>query len=121
MRKISSELIAEVEQALEIELYVCQKDYILNGYLACSNENCTGKTTAYCIKLLLTEGKTIKMWSFENTCTYIDKVNTGVQYKDWFRKYLARIYKKLNDAGIETRQIEFYEDKRSQAFFLRNI
>lgn len=121
MKKISSELIKQVEQALKIELYECQKDYILNGYLACANEKCTGKTTAYCIKLLLTEGEPIKMWSFEATASYIDDTHSGVGYKDWFRRYLASIYKKLIDANIETRKIEFYQDQNSHNFFLNHV
>ncbi|QHI73807.1 hypothetical protein [Aminipila terrae] len=121
MEKIGGEIIATVEQALQIELYACQKDYILNGYLPCTNEKCTGKTTAYCIKLLLTEGEPIKMWSFEATTNYIDVSSSGVNYKDWFRRYLASIYKKFMDAGIETRKVEFYQDQSSQDFFLNHI
>jgi len=106
MGNISEKQIEEVEKALGIKLYICQKDYILNGNVACPNERCTGHTTAYCIKLLLTEGEPIKLWDWEQMARLADYKRNNT-YVDFFRNFIAENYERLKRAGIKTRLVEF--------------
>lgn len=113
MEGINEKRVAEVEKALGIKLYECQRDYIFNGKHACPNERCTGYTTAYCIKLLLTEGEPIRLWEWEYVKWITDGIH-GRSYIEWFRKFLIENYERLRAAGIETRIVEFKKVKNGE-------
>ena len=107
MEGINEKRINEVEKALGIKLYACQRDFIFNGYQGCHNERCTGQTTAYCIKLLLTDGEPIKLWDPEQMKRLSDGNRFGSRYNEWFRRFLIENYERLKAAGVETRVVEF--------------
>lgn len=107
MDNISEKTIAEVEKALGIKLYDCQKDFIFNGNRACPNERCTGYTTAYCIKLLLTGGEPIRLWDPEQMKRLADYKKNNFYHWDFFRQFLGEHYEQLRVAGIVTRIVEF--------------
>ena len=115
MEEISEKRVAEVEKALGIKLYICQRDFILNGNRGCPNERCTGYTTAYCIKLLLTAGEPLKLWDPEQMKQLADYKNNNFYHWDFFRKFLGEHYKQLKAAGVETRLVEFKRAKDGES------
>jgi hypothetical protein len=97
--------LEEAEKALGLKLYECQRNYILYGDVICTNERCTGYTTAYCLKLLLTKGEPIKAWNFEEMYRLADGAH-GRTYVEHFRRYLSDWYRFLKAKGVEVREVE---------------
>ena len=110
MESINEKRIAEVEKALGIKLYTCQREFILNGIIACRNERCTGRTTAYCIKLLLSEGEPIKLWDREQMLRLMDYKGNN-SYVRFFEERLTKIYEQLKVSGVVTRTVEYEKGK----------
>lgn len=58
--KIDYEVIKKIEQAFGFQLYDWQKDYLLGKRTCRIKGRVNGKTFAYCIRLLLSDGNPIK-------------------------------------------------------------
>jgi len=98
---------------------MCQRDFILNGVHACPNERYTGYTTAYCIKLLLTEGEPIRARDYGEMERLADGWH-GRHYTDYFRRFLYDHYEMLKEKGVKVRQVELKKPKdvhRPQAHY----
>lgn len=89
------EIIRIVEFALRIKLYDWQKAYILGVSNYEMPGRASGKTTAYMVKLCLSEGETIDLTKLGE---YIDEVH-GSAYLEWFRHELFRVYRSLREVG----------------------
>ena len=96
--KIDDKVIKRIEQAFGIQLYNWQKDYLLGKRDIIRSGRCNGKTFAYCIKLLLSDGDPIKS---RKLCKYAD--GYGNRYQECFAGYALEINDKLMAAGFETR------------------
>lgn len=103
MKAINLLDIRKIEKAFGFTLYNWQKDYLLgNHYKFPHGRRSSGRTFAYCLKLLLSDGEQIKRGDLFK---YRDK-NHGTHYNSWFARYIWDINKILVAAGIETRIVE---------------
>jgi hypothetical protein len=97
-------LIPHIENALGIRLYDNQKDYLLaNGLLG--NERNTGKTTAYCIKLALSDGEPLnlkKPWEFSDELRLPEHKRYS---RYFFRNEFMRIRAHLEAYGFPVRRV----------------
>ena len=96
---IAPEMIPKIEEAFGFPLYDWQKDYILGKIRHRLGGRHTGRTFAYCVKLLLSDGDPINVGDLRK---YIDEVH-GSNYPRWFTEYCMEINEKLVTAGFETR------------------
>lgn len=93
-----------VERALNIKLYEEQKNYIVTGQVsdAWTNTRQNGKTTAYCLSLILnTKGKTLNI-DRPQDFSDMNALNYSIFF---FRNMFLDIWTKLRDAGIPVRKI----------------
>mgnify|MGYP001172666845 FL=1 len=96
--KIDDKVIKRIEQAFGIQLYNWQKDYLLGKRDIIEYGRNNGKTFAYCIKLLLSDGEPMKRRELRK---YAD--GYGNRYQECFAGYALEINDKLVKAGFETR------------------
>lgn len=103
--KITGEYIPHIENALGLELYDHQVNYLLDKGELLSGRR-TGKTLAYCVKLALSDGEPLNMkkpedfsdgWALGNRITYS---------RDFFRREFMRIRNMLIDYGFKVREIK---------------
>jgi hypothetical protein len=100
---ITGRSIKGIEQAFGFQLYDWQKDYLLGNHCKIPyDRRCSGKTFAYCLKLLLSDGELIKR---RDLFRYRDG-NHGTHYNSWLARYIWDINKTLVTAGFETRVVE---------------
>lgn len=101
---ITEQIIPLIEKALGFELYENQKSYLL-GKSGMVGGRVTGKTTAYCVKLLLTDGEPLNLkksvefadgWSLSNHRSYA---------MGFFRHELVKIHDKLKNHGFHVREL----------------
>ncbi|WP_312432790.1 hypothetical protein [Lacrimispora sp.] len=103
MKAINLLDIRKIEKAFGFPLYDWKKDYLLgNHYKFPHGQRCIGRTFAYCLKLLLTDGGSIKRMDLFK---YRDERH-GTHYNSWFAWYIWDINNTLVAAGFETRVIE---------------
>ena len=103
LKKIDLLDIRKIEKAFGFSLYDWQKDYLLeNHYKFPYGRRCSGRTFAYCLKLLLSDGEPIK---HRDLFKYKDE-NHGTHYDSWFVRYIRDINKTLVAARFETRIVE---------------
>ncbi|WP_124066233.1 hypothetical protein [Clostridium sp. E02] len=91
--------IQKIENAFGFSLYDWQKDYLLGKRNIRMGGRNNGNTLAYCLKLLLSDGESIKR---RDLYKYRDERH-GTHYDSWFAHYLWDINKILVAAGFETR------------------
>jgi len=92
--------ICKIEKAFGFPLYDWQKDYLLGNHCKIPyGQRCSGRTFAYCLKLLLSDGEPIKR---RDLFKYRDK-NHGTHYDSWFARYIWVINNTLLAVGFETR------------------
>lgn len=96
---ITPEMIPKIEKVFGFHLYDWQKDYLLGNIWFGPSGRRQGKTFAYCLKLLLTDGDQINQNDLKN---YIDEIH-GKSYPHWFFGFCMEINNKLIDAGFKTR------------------
>lgn len=98
---ITEGMIPKIEQAFGFHLYDWQKDYLLEKpYTYSYGRRRSGRAFAYCIKLLLSDGKLIKRRDlFKHSCS----AEHGTRDWRWFAEYALEINDKLVAAGFETR------------------
>lgn len=99
---ITEEMIPDIEKAFGFTLYDWQKDYILGKTNTRMGGRRNGNTFAYCIKLLLSDGKPITIMDLNK---YVDELH-GNRYDIWFVGYIKDINEKLVEAGFKTRMIK---------------
>ena len=107
----SEETIRIVETALQLKLYDWQKAYITGASDYIMPGRVSGKTTAYMVKLCLSEGPKIDIWAEADR--YLDEYH-GVHYTRCFIADLREIYHELRRVGgLKLREISFVR-RRSQ-------
>ena len=134
MNKLDVELLGYVERALGLTFKDWQRNYILDIPMVLDMSitgRHTGKTLAYVVKLLLTDGEPIKVYDLNYIHAISDDYhNTGgkhrdVAYSQWFRNYLVNIHNSLIEAGIETREVfyskEQYDNNERMKYNVKRI
>lgn len=100
-RKIDDELIQRIEMAFGFPMHDWQKAWLKDeGDFIPYGERGNGKTFAYILKLLLSDGKTIKRMELTK---HADGIRGGLRYRKWFSLEVMRIDEILKDNGIDTR------------------
>jgi hypothetical protein len=102
---ISMYTILHIESALGLKLYDNQKRYLMDEAGLVGGRR-TGKTTAYCIKLALSEGEPLNMDKPEE---FADGWELGDQRryaKAYFRRAFLDIREALKGAGLPVRDIK---------------
>ena len=106
---IDEKLIPKIEKAFGFPLYDWQKKYLLGKGREFPKERASGKTFAYILNLLLSDGEQIKaigvrpMWRSILFEMY-DECH-GEPYKKWFFRKCMEISQMLVENGIKTRII----------------
>lgn len=99
--KITDETINKIETIFRFSLYDWQKKYLKGETEFIPNGRRNGKTFAYCLKLLLSDGQKIhKRDVFK--CRDWDTRNNA----RWFKGFCLEINEKLVDNGFETRIVK---------------
>lgn len=96
--KINENTIPIIEKALDFKLYDWQRAYLLGEPHKIPHERATGKTTAYIVKLLLTNKEPIDIK--RDAPKYKDHKCSHYTY--WFRNEMKYIDDKLTDVGLNT-------------------
>lgn len=99
---ITIEMIPVIESTFGFQLYDWQKDYLLGNLNRLPVGRRNGKTFAYCVRFLLSDGEPIDR---ENICNYIDGYH-GLNYIGWFTKYCIEIDRVLKKYGLKTRLLD---------------
>lgn len=96
--KITDEVIENIENIFGFSLYDWQKKYLQGEVEAIPSGRYNGKTFAYCIKLLLSDGEKICK---RDIFKYKDGKHGN--YARWFKGFCLEINEKLIENGFETR------------------
>lgn len=99
---INDEKIEKIEKAFGFALYDWQKSYLKGEANRKYGERGNGKTFAYCLRLLLSDGEQIRC---EELRRYADELH-GPNYPKWFTRYCIDINKTLVNNGFKTRLIK---------------
>jgi len=105
MRDLTVDYLPHIEKALGIRLYDNQKGFLLYGS-SLGWQRCTGKTTAYCVKLALSEGEPLNLKKpelFSDECGLADHRTYS---RRWFRYTFMEIRGKLKDYGFPVREVK---------------
>jgi hypothetical protein len=127
MEKLDENLLKRVEAALKLTLHDWQKNYILEIPMVLNMRitgRGTGKTLAYVLKILLTEGRPIRLYDMLSVYALSDDYHnksgtfTGYDnhYTQWFRNCLLEVHQCLISAGIQTRRI-FYSQREEFDYY----
>ena len=107
----SDEIIRIVERALHITLYDWQKAYITGVADYVMPGRASGKTTAYMVKLCISEGEPIDLSKRSEVERYVDGYHSH-NYPDWFKHELWNVYRELERiGGLRLRTIIFAKPK----------
>ena len=101
--EITEKLIPVIEKALGFELYEWQKSFLLNIPFEEPSRRASGRTTAYIVKLLLTNEELIDIKN--DAVLYQDHSPNGT-YSSFFRHEMRIIDDKLTSAGLLTRSVK---------------
>ncbi|MGE4272078.1 MAG: hypothetical protein AB7E31_04310 [Desulfitobacterium sp.] len=106
------EIIRIIEKAMKFKLYDWQKAYILGVTNYVQPGRVSGKTTAYMLRLCLSEGEPIDLTNHETLLYYLDGSH-DTNYLNWFRYHLQDIYLELQMiGGLRLRHIIFNRKRR---------
>lgn len=97
--KITNETIKKIEKIFGFSLYDWQKEYLKGQREYRIGERRSGRTFAYCLKFLLSDGEKIEK---RQVFKYRDEEH-GSSYPKWFAGYCLEINEKLIENGFETR------------------
>lgn len=100
--KITEELIPFIEKALGFELYEWQKSFLLGETFERPSRRVSGRTTAYIVKLLLTNEELIDIKM--DAKRYQD--HPGYTYTSFFQHEMRTIDHKLTSVGLLTRLVK---------------
>lgn len=100
--KITEEMIPLIEKALGFELYKWQKAYLLGETYEEPAGRRVGRTTAYIVKLLLTNERVIDSDKYKDIQQYKDRSSSSSFYGDFFKHEMQMIDDKLTSVGLRT-------------------
>lgn len=97
-----------IEHALGFKLYKEQIDYIFHdGPYNYSSLRTTGKTTAHCIKLALSDGQPLNGNKPDRWCD-IDHGKQGlIPYSRWYFSYFMKIREQLRSVRLGVRSVKY--------------
>lgn len=95
MKHKERKTIKAIESALQIKLTDMQKQYIFGCSEWIPTGRCTGKTTAHCIKICISEGDAIVIRFGRMPPQFLDGLHTA-WYNHFFTGEFLRIYKALS-------------------------
>lgn len=98
---ITEDLIPKIEEVFGFQLYDWQKDYLLGIRDRRNWGRRNGKTFAYCLKFLLSDGESIRR---REIFKYRDELHSE-RYSRWFMGYCLEINDILVENGFKTRII----------------
>ncbi len=100
--------VALIEHALGFKLYREQIEYIFhNGPYSYSSSRQTGKTTAHCIKLALSEGEPLNGDRPDKWCD-LDYGQRGlISYSRWYFRYFMNIRNRLRSVRLKVRPVKY--------------
>ena len=119
------EMLPIIEQALGFQLYEYQRRFLLHGDPKIfRGGRCNGKTTAYCIKLALSEGEPFLVYPDSIKARYepnelsdddlrrglyhaiVDETH-GKRYEKFFKDMFIDIWRDLKEAGLPVRELRW--------------
>lgn len=95
-----------IENCLNFKLYDYQKKYLLNEPHNFPLGRCTGRTTAFCIKLALSDGEPLNISKPEEFSDMRHLSNHVSYARGFFRYEFMEIREKLNNAGFDVRDVK---------------
>lgn len=98
--KITNETIDKIETIFGFSLYDWQREYLKGQREYPISGNRNGKTFAYCLRLLLSDGDSI---TINRLHKYSDILLLGNRYNIWFKHYCLDINRILIENGFSTR------------------
>ncbi|ULO08923.1 hypothetical protein H1230_09185 [Paenibacillus sp. 19GGS1-52] len=98
-------MIPTIEAALGHQLFEWQKAYLKTGELP-SLARASGRTTVYCVRIILTYPVPINLAQVES----LRDEDHGESYRRWFRRFFMDTWERLKEAGLPVVQIA---DKQS--------
>ena len=96
--------IPHIEKAVGFELYDMQKQYLLRK-APMGNDRRSGRTTAYCILIALSDGDELDLKRPEEFSDGWELSNHIPYARGFFRSEFMRIYNKLKDYGFPVRPV----------------
>ncbi len=100
----------KIESALHIKLTDMQKQYIFGHGEWTLTERHTGKTTAHCIKICLSEGDAIVIRFGRMPPQFLEDPNISWYNRSWYNRIYTseflRIYKALSKTNLKLREIK---------------
>jgi hypothetical protein len=100
--KMTDEVIRAIELVLDIKLYDNQKAYLQHDEFMPA-ERCTGRTTAYCIKLALSKGHPLNLNRPEEfSDRYPDKHGYA---RSFFLRQFLETRQRLLECGFPVREV----------------
>lgn len=100
--KITDEVIEKIESIFGFSLYDWQKKYLKGLIVSAPSGRKNGRTFAYCIRFLLSDGEKIHK---REVFKYGDGILQTGRYASWFQGFCLEINEKLVENGFETRII----------------
>ena len=94
-------IVENIEKALGFKLYDWQKDYIFNRSSHIPSGRRIGFTTAYILKLIISEGSKIRLDSIDDVRNICDDPRHGSSYLSWFINEFSDIYYKLSHTNLK--------------------
>lgn len=116
---IYEEQIQIINKALSIDLYPWQKMYIFGNPedIIFPTERRSGRTTAYILRLLLTDTEPLYIYRFEVLKNVVDAHYSSVYY-EWFRREVHYIYAMLRETKLRPYLRPVYFSHRA---YLRDV
>lgn len=115
MKHKERKTIKAIELALQIKLTDMQKQYIFGYSEWMLTGRCTGKTTAHCIKICISEGDAIVI--HPGRCgmpSYFLDEHHGAMYNKVFTQEFLLIYKALSKTKIKLREVKIEDARRNK-------
>ena len=103
---INDIVLDAVEKVLDIKLYELQRKYILGQCDYWYGARRSGKTSAYCIKLALSDDEPLNIRKAYSFCDDdYGCPSNKLNYSRWFLDRFMEIWSKLKDAGFPVREV----------------
>lgn len=102
---IQENLIPLIEKCLNFKLHEHQKGYLLGKGDIPFGTRGNGKTTAYCIRLALSDGEPLDLYKPEKFSDRIGAPNHISYARHFFRHEFIVIRNRLKDYGFEVRDV----------------
>lgn len=96
---MDDQVLIDIEGVLGFELYDWQKDYILGKRYDGYTGRRSGRTTAYMIRLMLSEGPPINLYITKELLSILDG-SYGPSYHVWFRREFRNLYRKFYNSPL---------------------